>query len=456
MSTPRIATPRRRDRRTLGPLIAKTSGVLLGTPLMPWQRQVVDTACEIDPTTGRPAYGTVVVTVPRQSGKTTMTRGYAVGRALAIPQSSTWYTAQTRNAARGRFEDLIRAVRFGPLAAHTTIRLTNGSESVEWPNGSRFRLFAPQPDAVHGETLDAAVIDEGWAFDDARGAELLQAVVPAGATRPWFQLWVVSTAGTAESTWLKQLVDTGRTLPAGMAYFEWSAASDSLADVIAAHPAVGRTITPDAIRTAAATLPPGEFARAYGNLWTQASEAVIAPGVWAAVQATGLPAPVRPPAAVAVDVSPDRSTATVAVAWQPPTGPPAVAVADHGPLTAALPRTCADLAARFGCPIVFDPRSAAAATADDLARGGTQLRPMGTSDVAVASQQFYDAALAGALAVRPDPALDAAVTAAVTRPVGDGWAWGRRKAAADITALCAATWALWGHTHPPAEPFLLV
>ena len=455
MSPPTIATARAPDRRTLGPVIARVSRTLLAAPLMPWQRHVLDVACEIDPTTGRPAYGTVVVTVPRQSGKTTMTRGYAVGRALAIPQSSTWYTAQTRNAARGRFEDLIRAVRFGPLADHTTIRLTNGSESVEWPNGSRFRLFAPQPDAVHGETIDAAVIDEAWAFDDVRGAELMQAVVPAGSTRPWFQIWVVSTAGTEESTWLHQLVETGRTLPPTMAYFEWSAPSADLDDVIGAHPAVGRTISEAAVRAAHDVLPAGEFARAYGNLWTASSEAVIPPAVWAALQRADLPAPAGPPAAVAVDVSPDRSTATIAVAWATPAGP-AVAVADHGPVTAALARAAADIAARFATPVVHDPKSAAAATADDLRRAGTPVRALSTADVAIASQQLYDAALAGAVTVRHDAALDAAVASASTRPVGDGWAWGRRKASGDITALCAATWALWALTHPPAEPFLLV
>lgn len=456
MSAPAWATPRNPDRPSLGPRIAWVSKHVLGTDLMPWQSLVLDTACEIDPATGGPAFGTVVVTVPRQSGKTALTRALAVGRSLMLAPHSTWYSAQSRQAARDRFDDLRRGIAAGPLRGRTKITLSNGHEGIEFHNGSSFRIFAPKEDAVHGDTIDAAVIDEAWVHDEARGSSIMQAVVPAGATRPWFQLWIVSTAGTADSTWLRRFVEAGRNLPpTGIAHFEWSAPSSDLADVIAAHPARGWTISDRAITDAHATLPPGEFGRAFGNRWTSAAEAVIPAGAWDAVRTEQDP-PHAPPAAVAVDVSPDRSTAAVAVAWWTPSGVPAVAVAEHGPRTAQLPATCADLARRFAAPVVLDPRSAAATVGDDLARSGTRLRTMTGGDIAVASQQLYDAVVAGGVAVTSDKALDAAVAAAATRPVGDGWAWGRRKAAGDITPLCAATWALWALTHPPAEPMLLM
>ena len=43
---PRLATTRT-DRQTRGPEVAKIAE-LLGTPFMPWQQQVVDTALEVD------------------------------------------------------------------------------------------------------------------------------------------------------------------------------------------------------------------------------------------------------------------------------------------------------------------------------------------------------------------------------------------------------------------------
>src|SRR6266508_5204234 len=66
---PLYATPRDPTRKTLGGAVAKVAKAL-GTPLMPWQRLVADVAMEVDPRTGRLVYGEVVVTTPRQQGKT--------------------------------------------------------------------------------------------------------------------------------------------------------------------------------------------------------------------------------------------------------------------------------------------------------------------------------------------------------------------------------------------------
>ena len=55
---PRWSTERA-DRPTYGGAVAAIA-TKLGTPLMPWQRHVVDVALEIDPATGLLAYRTVV------------------------------------------------------------------------------------------------------------------------------------------------------------------------------------------------------------------------------------------------------------------------------------------------------------------------------------------------------------------------------------------------------------
>ena len=45
----------------------------------------------------------------------------------------------------------------------------------------------------------------------------------------------------------------------------------------------------------------------------------------------------------------------------------------------------------------------------------------------------------------PRPALDAAVAGAAKRPLGDGWAWARRRLSTDICPLVAVSLARWGH-----------
>src|SRR5882757_3936768 len=92
---PRFSTPRNPGHRTYGAAIAKVAAAL-GTPLMPWQRHVVDVACEIDPE-GLPVHRLVVVTVPRQSGKTTLWGPLALHRLLTVADASVWLTAQKRN-----------------------------------------------------------------------------------------------------------------------------------------------------------------------------------------------------------------------------------------------------------------------------------------------------------------------------------------------------------------------
>ena len=77
---PRFATQRTESRASLGADIAAVAA-LLGQPFLPWQRLVADVAGELLPD-GRPAYRTVVVVVPRQAGKTTLTNAVMTHRAL--------------------------------------------------------------------------------------------------------------------------------------------------------------------------------------------------------------------------------------------------------------------------------------------------------------------------------------------------------------------------------------
>src|SRR5215471_10973954 len=64
---PVLATART-DRLTYGGAVAALAQAL-GKPMMPWQSYVADVALEVDED-GRFAYQLVIVTVPRQSGKT--------------------------------------------------------------------------------------------------------------------------------------------------------------------------------------------------------------------------------------------------------------------------------------------------------------------------------------------------------------------------------------------------
>src|ERR671910_3063351 len=96
----RWATKRTR-RATYGRKVAEVAEAL-GIELLPWQRQVADVALEH--VRGRLAYRDVVVSVPRQSGKSTLVLTVIVHRLLSA-RTHAVYGAQTRLAARQKLLD---------------------------------------------------------------------------------------------------------------------------------------------------------------------------------------------------------------------------------------------------------------------------------------------------------------------------------------------------------------
>ena len=80
---PRFGTPRNLERETLGPQVGEVAR-RLGKSLMPWQQYAADIALEVDPVTGDLWYEEVVITVPRQSGKTTLILAIMVWRCIVM------------------------------------------------------------------------------------------------------------------------------------------------------------------------------------------------------------------------------------------------------------------------------------------------------------------------------------------------------------------------------------
>jgi hypothetical protein len=185
---PLHATPRNPDRISQGPLVGVIADAL-GTPLMPWQAQVADVAGEVNPD-GSMAYPLVVVSVPRQSGKTTLIRARAVTRCVTQARQGVFYTAQTGKDARERWRDLTKQITASALRSVATIRQGTGAERIIFPNLSEFRVFAPVPTALHGYTPHEVYLTRPG-LGAPRGAD--------GAIGPDHredrQLWIVSTAG---------------------------------------------------------------------------------------------------------------------------------------------------------------------------------------------------------------------------------------------------------------------
>jgi len=223
---------------------------------------------------GRPAYRDVIVSVPRQSGKSTTVLALIVWRMTEFPGSRVMYGAQTRTAARLKMlESWWPRLVSSPLGADLRLFRGFGNETISHANGSVLQLLSASESAGHGETVDLAVIDEAWVHRDAH---VEQAVRPAMVTRKDAQLWALSTAGTWRSEWWKGKLDAGRAaaemgVDAGVCCFDWSAPADANpadpATWRACMPALGRLADEKTVRADLAAMGLEEFRRAYLNQW---------------------------------------------------------------------------------------------------------------------------------------------------------------------------------------------
>jgi len=454
---PRWATSRDPDRRTYGAAVAWVAEQL-GTPLMPWQRQVVDVALEIDAVTGRLAHREVVVTVPRQAGKTTLLLSVMVWRALQWPHQRIVYTAQTAQDARHKWRDEhVPTLDRSELSSLYEVRQSNGSEAIRWSNGSLHQIIATTEKAGHGQSLDLAVIDEAFAQTDNR---LEQAVKPAMITRAEPQLWIISTAGTAASSWLRSKVDRGRDAvtgadSAGMAYFEWSAGDDDdPADPETwqrCHPALGHTINLEALTADFRSMELAEAERAYLNRWTSGvSTAPIPLSTWQRRADDSVS--VGENVCFAVDFSPARANASIAVAG-PVNDLFAVELVDQRNNTDWVVARCVQLWDRWKPhAFIVDAVGPASSIIPELEAHGIKVITTNSRDMAQACGRLFDAVLNDKVRHRAQPVLDAAVAGAAKRKLGDAWAWSRSSSSVDISPLVAATLALWGVSTLAAKP----
>ena len=430
---------------------------------MPWQRLVADIAYEIDEETGRLAYREVRLTVPRQSGKTTLMLAAMTHRCIAMgDRQRVFYTAQTGKDARLKWEDEhVPVLERSALAPLIQVRRTNGSEAIRWNNGSLWSLLATTESAGHGAQADLGVLDEAFSYVDDR---LEQAMKPAMVTRPQPQLWIVSTAGTEDSLYLNEKIDDGRMrasagATSSVAFFEWSAPEE--ADIAspdtwrACMPALGLTVPIEAIRSDFESMREPEFRRAYLNQrQDRAASApwqIISEADWSACADKNSAIADTP--TIALDVTPSRSMASLCAAGVRDDGVAHIEVIGNRPGTSwVLDWFAADDRVRKYRSIVIDPVSGANSLVSDLRNLGLQIIEVGTRQMVAGCGKFYDLATQGRLRHIDQVPLNAAVAGSKKRNLGDAWAWHRRDNTVDVSPLVAATLALQAHIAPELRP----
>ena len=460
-AAPRYATRRNPQLATYGPHVDAVAQ-LLGHPSMPWQQLVNAVANEIttDPGTGEWAfrYPTVIVSTPRQAGKTTLLGGVLGHRCMAFHDFRAFYTAQSGQDARDVWYEW-QAVLSQRMPGRWKFRLSNGEESAKYPPQASFiRTFPPTPDALHGKQTDFVALDEVWKYSLEQGGAITQAVVPTQATRSRRQLWIVSTAGRDDSLWMRSWIEKGRLAlddpDSRIAYFEWSTPEDEAFDdprVWARyHPAYGHTISEGAMRDALEQMGEEQFRRAYCNQWPVTDRSWQAS--WPLLP-TGTQIPQEAFVHIAADSSWNHHDSSITAAAALGDQVIVEVIESRSGVDWMLPRLV-QLAQRHRCSIIIQKNGPLGYLIEDLNRAGVRVIETNSNDYADAIARFQTMVVAGLITHQNDPRLDAAVLN-VKPSSADRPTWRRRVATVDISPLVAATFAVWKAATPPPQPVII-
>lgn len=463
IAQPRHHTPRTPGAKTLGGKAALI-GKALGRPPHEWQRRALDVALELDDN-GRLRYSNVFLSVPRQCGKTVIAVIAGMTRVLMQDGAKVWYTAQTGQMARERWiTELATPVRT-KLPGLARVKFGAGDTRLTIPSTlSEFRPMPPSADYLHGAQSDMILVDEAWSHSEASGELLMQACRPTFQSRIetplGTQLWRLSTAGTAESTWWHNALGAAIEGQPSTCVIDWGLPLDAdptdVEAVIAAHPLGHRPALANFLRDEAADMTTGQFARAYGNRATASRDRIIPLDAWEAAQShAAIPTDAPVSFGAAIDIG---RTETVIAACSVVDGCPMIEVVDRRPGVNWAADRLIDLMETHGAsPPVVDPVGPSGTLHDELVGRGVDMPSFGVRDLTRACASLMDAithtTADGApdplVKIRPDDGLDFSADVVERRKVGDAWAW-QRSVTGSIASLEAATLAMHGATHRPA------
>lgn len=463
-----------------GPDVAALARSVLGIELDRWQRRALNRALAYD-AAGQLVHRHYLISTARQNGKTALVRALVVwaltGR-YTPPWALIYGLAHDKTQARIPYRAVLRdlipvARRVGPfsrgglaLTRYLGIRSAMYGREREYHYGSR-----EARDAIRGESIDLGIFDE---VRTQRDLETWAAFEPTTRQRPDPLIVGISTAGDDRSVLLRDWFDRGLRIiegaePAGGFGMTWYAPPDDMdpTDPRAwrlANPSIAdRRMVASRVGDSLGSLGPAKFRSESLNLWSDAVDDVLPPGVW---RMTTAPQP--DPAGVRVIFGVEsvptwrRATITVAIvtdagAW---IGVAGELDASRTAAATVAPEAVTDLLAELATSwrpggVAY---SAAAAIAPHVQAwadaAGILAIPLGARQIRAASELWRSELVGRRLTHADDPLLAMQVKAGrASRDVeGGDWYYSVRESTGEIDALRAAVWAAWAAIAPEAPP----
>ncbi|MDV5147188.1 terminase [Streptomyces sp. SBC-4] len=451
-----------------------------GLHLDPWQEHILRVGMGERPDGSWAAFE-VGFNVPRQNGKGGAIEARELWGLFIGGEELILHSAHEFKTAKNAFKRIARLISQTPDLHKRvrTYRQTVGEEGIELHTGQLLRFIARSKGSGRGFTGHCNVMDEDMILGDPE----MDALLPTMAAVPDPQIWYAGSAGIGSpSVQLARLrrralaaIEAGIADPS-LAYMEWSADPhrdecrpdctahddwESDEAILKSNPGIGYRLTLEKVHRERATLSKAGYLRERLGVGDYPSDGtdtwqVIGEEAWRSLaDATANPSG---PYAFAIDATPERTHAAIAVAapWR---GGTHVEVPEHRPGLGWVIERAKELHRKWRPRVwVVDGGGPAGSLIKDLQDALSEVEQELTGnpeavlevvqpkvrEIGQGCGQFYDAVADKSLSHLDPAPLAVALAGAQKRPLGDAWAWARRNDGVDISPLVAATFAKWG------------
>jgi hypothetical protein len=396
------------------------------------------------------------LSIPRQVGKTFLIGAIIFALCLLRPKLTVVWTAhrvRTAEETFGKMQAFAKRKRIAPFIAN--IVLGSGEEEITFRNGSRILFGARAAGFGRGfDEVDVVVFDEAQilteaALDDIvpamnqcrqpEGALLLFMGTPPKPTDPsevWMRMRTEALSGEDDDTgWVEFGANADHVftaLPAPLSEADWT-------QIRQANPSFPDDTPRESILRMRKKLGSDSFRREGAGQYDTLDGKLILPrwpGCFLDTEApplTGI--------GLSVSIGGEHGSIASADVWED--GRVNLSAVDRRRGSSWLVAEAKRIQTDYGCPVALDEKCPDATLLPALIEAGVNVSVMKLNDYVEACSELVNRVADRTVTHQRTTYLDAAVTAAAWRPVGDGRrVFGRVKSSAPIDMLEAATFAM--------------
>lgn len=454
---PRLFTPLLKGENKLQDV--KDLCEIVKIPLLPWQEFVLKDMLTTDKN-GMWIRKTNLLLIARQNGKTHL------ARMLILAHLVKWNTnvlmmSSNRSMALDTFRQVASLLESNDHLKGFVkqIRYANGTESIEMLSGARLDVVAATRDGSRGRSVNGLLfIDEVREINE----EAFRAATPTTRAHPNSHTLLTSNAGDAFSTVLNDLRERALSYPPKtFGFYEYSAPqyckiNDKAAWALA-NPAMGYTITVEAIEESIATSPIETTRTETLCQWIDSLQSPWPHGVLEATSDADL---IMNPGALTIfgfDVSPSRRNASLVAGQILPDGRIGFGIVDQWESQVAVD----DLkiaAAIKGYADVYKPRMVCydkyttQSIADRLANSGVMVEDVSGQKFYQACGDLLDALVNGRVVHSGQAELVAQFNNCAAKVNDTAWRIVKRKSAGDVSAPIGVAMVVSKLSQPMSKP----